>query len=144
MGLRYGERGIKEAMVSTEFAGGPGGIRLTSRRGSSRVLVVAQASGGCSVPRGRPIAGLALALPHPDAGPPGRAAPAELRAERAEAEWPRAAGLRGPQCSQGPRAVCLGAGGVAGEVWQLACVPGAEDSAAAEAGPLRRDVTVPG
>lgn len=34
-------------------------------------------------------------------------------------------------------------GGVAGEAWQLACVPGAEDSAAAEAGPLQRDVTVP-
>lgn len=34
VGLRYGERGIKEAMVSTEFAEGPRGIRLTSRRGS--------------------------------------------------------------------------------------------------------------
>lgn len=53
------------------------------------------------MPRGRPIAGLALALPHPDAGPPRRAAPAELRAERAEAEWPRATGLRGPQRSEG-------------------------------------------
>ncbi|XP_049989575.1 glucokinase regulatory protein-like, partial [Alexandromys fortis] len=155
-------------MVSTEFAEGPGGIRLTSRRGSwkrqelwgsgavqnpppaqsdqptptCRVLLVGQASGGCSVPRGRPIAGLALALPHPDAGLPRRAAPAELRAERTEAEWPRAAGLRGPQRSRGTRVVCLGSGGVAGEAWQLACVPGAEDSAAAEAGPLQRDVTV--
>lgn len=82
MGLRYGERGIKEAMVSTEFAEGPGGIRLTSRRGSSRLLVVRQASGGCSVPRGRPIAELALALPHPDAGPPRRAAPAEHLQEK--------------------------------------------------------------
>lgn len=36
VGLRYGERGIKEAMVSTEFAEGPGGIRLTSRQGSWR------------------------------------------------------------------------------------------------------------
>lgn len=36
VGLRYGERGIKEAMVSTEFAGDPRGIHLTSRRGSWR------------------------------------------------------------------------------------------------------------
>lgn len=36
VGLRYGERGIKEAMVSTEFAGGARGIRLTSRRRSWR------------------------------------------------------------------------------------------------------------
>lgn len=34
MGLRYGERGISEAMVPTESARRHWGIRLTSRRGS--------------------------------------------------------------------------------------------------------------
>lgn len=36
VGLRYGERGISEAMVPTESAGRHRGIRLTSRRGSWR------------------------------------------------------------------------------------------------------------
>lgn len=36
MGLRYGERGISEAMVPTESSGRHWGIRLTSRRGSWR------------------------------------------------------------------------------------------------------------
>lgn len=36
MGLKYGERGISEAMVPTESAGRHRGIRLTSRRGSWR------------------------------------------------------------------------------------------------------------
>lgn len=137
VGLRYGERGISEAMVPTESTGRHPGIRLTSRRGSWRwqelgggrgsrtcqkaqagscspssphptaaleppfplalptpaaprrpqfapllcphppppVLAVGQASGGCSVPRGRPIAdSVALSLPHPGAGPARRAA----------------------------------------------------------------------
>lgn len=36
VGLRYGERGISEAMVPTESTGRHPGIRLTSRRGSWR------------------------------------------------------------------------------------------------------------
>lgn len=131
VGLRYGDRGISEAMVSTKSAGRHWGIRLTSRRGSWRwqelwrvkdwlertgrqqlsrapqgpqqpqspplphafpapaspgrplcaalpcphspppVLAVGQASGGCSVPRGRPIAQLGGAAPTPSRRGPG-------------------------------------------------------------------------
>lgn len=49
----------------------------------------------------------------------------------------------GPCLPKGPAWSDSERGGVASEAWQLACVPGAEDSAAAEAGSLQRDVTVP-
>lgn len=193
VGLRYGERGISEAMVPTESAGRHRGIRLTSRRGSWRwqelgggvvkdlpestsgqplsllptahscprtplspclahprspqfapllcphppppVLAVGQASGGCSVPRGRPIAdSVALSLPHPGAGPARRAA----RDRAAGREWRRSGcGPRGPGAPRARtgRSVCPGAGGGARAAWRLAWVPGARGSAAAPAGP---------
>lgn len=149
MGLKYGERGISEAMVPTESAGRHRGIRLTSRRGSWRwqelwgrgsrtaqngsvaaavpgsppptaareppfsprlprpritraspvggsalpsphppppVLVVCQASGGCSVPRGRPIARRGGAGPTPSRRGPGAAGSADRAAGRGQAE----------------------------------------------------------
>lgn len=157
MGLKYGERGISEAMVPTESAGRHWGIRLTSRRGSWRwqelgggfkdcpertvaaalpgsppptasreppfpprllrpritrapgcaalpcphppppVLAIGQASGGCSVPRGRPIARLRGAAPTPSRRGPG------------------AGGSAGPSCGQRASGGVAGAGrGAAG------------------------------
>lgn len=46
MGLKYGERGISEAMVPTESAGRHWGIRLTSRRGSWRWQELCVGGGG--------------------------------------------------------------------------------------------------
>lgn len=69
MGLKYGERGISEAMVPTESAGRHWGIRLTSRRGSWRWQELCVGGGVSRTAQNARVAAALAGSPPPTAAP---------------------------------------------------------------------------